>query len=357
MIVMRTRRSESSSNLVPSHKHHPSTSLEAGRVTRHEAVLLHEAVDMLDVRENDIVVDATLGGGGHAREIAKRLGRGGFFIGFDLDSDAIDRAKSEGILNSSERTCDRAEAGLADSEPRVTLINANFRDLFQELERRDVRAIDKALFDLGWSSDQLEAGRGFSFLRDEPLHMTYRKPARQGDSGRSGGDAAGKYILTAADIVNEWEESSLADIIFGWGEERYARRIAKKIVECREVTPIHTSKELADIIRDAVPTAYARGRIHPATRTFQAIRIAVNDEMGALQRGIRSAWELLRPGGRIAVITFHSIEDRAVKRLFVEFEKKLGGVRLTKKPLTPTDAEITRNPRARSAKLRVIQKI
>ncbi|HEY4487786.1 MAG TPA: 16S rRNA (cytosine(1402)-N(4))-methyltransferase RsmH [Candidatus Paceibacterota bacterium] len=317
---MRTRRSESSSNLVSTHS---PTSLG----TKHQSVLLHEAVDSLDIHPGETVLDATLGGGGHAQEIVKRLGRSGLFIGFDLDSDAIGRT----------------ETRLSDSVARTVLINGNFRDLRQELEERGIKTIDKALFDLGWSSDQLEAGRGFSFMRDEPLLMTFRK-----DADRS--------LITAFTIVNEWEEASLADIIFGWGEERYSRRIAKAIIVQRERKPIATSLELADIIRKAVPAAYARGRIHPATRTFQALRIAVNDELGALQKGIRSAWELLKPGGKIAVITFHSIEDRAVKRLFVEFEKKFEGERITKKPLTPAETEIVGNPRARSAKLRVIQK-
>jgi 16S rRNA (cytosine1402-N4)-methyltransferase len=333
MIVMRTRRSQSSSNLVSPRF---STELE----TRHQSVLLHEAIDFLAIGEQDIVVDATLGGAGHAKEITKRLGRGGFFVGFDLDSDAINRA----------------EARLAAVAPHIDLINANFADLYKELTSRGIEQIDKALFDLGWSSDQLESGRGFSFLKDEPLQMTYRKPARLDDTSRSGGDSEKQYTLTAADIVNEWEESSIADIIYGWGEERYSRRIAKAIVEARTRKPIVTSLELAEIIRKAVPHAYARGRIHPATRTFQALRIAVNDELGALQKGIRSAWELLSEGGRIAVITFHSIEDRAVKQLFVEFEKTGGGTRLTKKPLIPSLSEIATNPRARSAKLRVIQK-
>lgn len=323
MIVMRTRRSQSSSNPVPTR----SAEAHSAKATQHQAVLLHEVVDSLDIHHGDSVVDATLGGAGHAKSIVQKLGRGGFFVGFDLDSDAISRA----------------EVALKDAEPTVTLINANFKELFHELEARDITHIDKALFDLGWSSDQLDSGRGFSFQKDEPLQMTYRKDAD-------------KALITASTIVNEWEESSLADIIYGWGEERYSRRIAKAIVARRAEKPITSSSELADIIKRAVPIAYARGRIHPATRTFQALRIAVNDELGAIQKGLRSAWELLSPGGRIAVISFHSIEDRAVKQLFLEFEKRGGGKRITKKPLIATDEEIAANPRARSAKLRVIEK-
>lgn len=348
MNVMRTRRSESSSNLVP---------------TKHQSVLLQKSVEMLDIHEDDTVVDATLGGAGHAGKIVQMLGARGLFIGFDLDSDAIDRA----------------EALFTNARPKVVLINANFANLFQELETRGISRIDKALFDLGWSSDQLEAGRGFSFQKDEPLLMTFRTSVSSGDTDPSGKDAAGIYVLTAADIVNEWEESNIADVIFGWGEERYSRRIARAIVEARAKKPIQTSLELAEIIRKAVPSVYARGprsrssasqrgrRIHPATRTFQALRIAVNDEMGSLQRGLRSAWELLNPGGRIAVITFHSVEDRAVKQLFVSFEKRGEGTRITpkdsklstgqaKKPILPTKDETAANPRARSAKLRVIEK-
>ena len=309
---MRTRHIFSSSNPVPS---------------VHQSVLLYEAVEALDVRPDDTVVDATLGASGHATEIAQALGHGGLFIGFDLDSDAIDRA----------------EAVLAAASCNRVLINANFRTLKHELEQRDIPHIDKALFDLGWSSDQLEAGRGFSFLKDEPLLMTYASNP-------------GPDVLTAATIVNEWSESSLADIIYGWGEERYSRRIAKRIVEERGKRPFTTSVQLSEAVKAAVPRSYAFGRIHPATRTFQALRIAVNDELGALEEGLLSSWTMLRPKGRIAVITFHSIEDRMVKRLFLEFERGERGSRVTKKPIVATGEEIKRNPRARSAKLRVIQK-
>src|SRR3989338_4702082 len=244
MNVMRTRRSESSSNLVPPRSAEAAS--DAAKATRHQSVLLHEAIDALDIRESDTVVDATLGGAGHAKKIVDKLGRGGFFVGFDLDSDAVSRA----------------EAALADAAPRVELINANFADMRQELRARDISTIDKAIFDLGWSSDQLEAGRGFSFQKDEPLQMTYPKVEASLHNGAGRTDAHGTYILTAADIVNEWEESSLADIIYGWGEERYSRRIAKAIVARRALQPIQTSSELAEIIRKAVPAAYARGRIH-----------------------------------------------------------------------------------------------
>jgi len=324
---MRTRQIFSSSNPVPSNSE---------MTTKHQSVLLHEAVEHLALKEGDVVIDATLGGAGHAKKIARVLGHGGLFIGFDLDSDAIDRAEAR--LNESF-----GQAALADAECRRFLINANFRDLKTELEKRDIGRIDKALFDLGWSSDQLDSGRGFSFLKDEPLLMTYRTSTEPA-------------AITAATIVNEWSEESLADIIYGWGEERYSRRIAGAICEKRLVLPFKTSLQLAEVIKQAVPRAYAFGRIHPATRTFQALRIAVNDELGALDQGLRAAWELLSPGGRIAVITFHSIEDRLVKRLFLEFEKSEAGSRVNKKPIIASSEETKQNPRARSAKLRVIRK-
>lgn len=279
------------------------------------------------MQPTDTVVDATLGGAGHARELTARLSAKGRFIGFDLDADAIERARE----------------ALRGASCAVELVQGNFRDIAGELAARGVHSLDKALFDLGWSSYQLGAGRGFSFLSDEPLRMTYAKDP-------------GPAILTAERIVNEWGESSLADVFYGWGGERYSRRIARAIVERRARKPFTTARELADVVKAAVPAAYRYGRLHPATKVFQALRIAVNDEMGALESGIRGAWSILAPRGRIAVITFHSIEDRFVKNTFAEWEKRGEGKRLFKKPLPPGREEISRNPRARSAKLRVIEK-
>lgn len=272
----------------------------------------------------DVVVDATLGGAGHSLALAKRLGKDGTLIGFDLDHAAIGRA----------------ERALADAACRVVLVEANFRDIEHELISRGITAIDKALFDLGWSGFQLDAGRGFSFLKDEPLSMSYRTDAP---------------ALNAYEIVNEWAESSLADVIYGWGEERYARRIAHAIAERRASHPIESSRELGEIVSGSVPAAYRYGRIHPATKTFQALRIAVNDELGALRDGIAGAWHLLAPGGRIAIITFHSIEDRLVKQTFLDLARA-DGVRITTSPITPREREVSENPRSRSAKLRIIQK-
>lgn len=311
---MRTRRSQSSSDPV-------SPEVRGG----HRTVLLHEAVEQLALQRSDIVLDATLGGAGHARAMAEALSSDGMLIGIDLDEAAIARARD-------------ALHGVA---PKVELIQANFRHMRKELEARGVSRISKALFDLGWSGYQLDAGRGFSFLKDEPLEMTY---------------AAYGAPLTASTIVNTWDESSIADVLWGWGEERYARRIARRIVEERSKQPFTSSLQLAEAIKTAVPPAYRYGKIHPATRTFQALRIAVNDELGAAQEGIQAAWDLLVPGGRIAVITFHSIEDRLVKRLFVQWEDEGAGERVPTKPIVPSEVEIRSNPRARSAKLRVIEK-
>ena len=320
---MRTRHIGSSSDLVPSNKH-LSTNLEV----RHTTVLLHEAIEQLSIKPTDTVVDGTLGGAGHARIIADQLTSDGTFIGFDLDTDAISRA----------------QAALADSKARVFLIESNFKNIETELLARGIPAIDKALYDLGWSAFQLQAGRGFSFLKDEPLLMTYSRSDQEG-------------TLTAATIVNEWKEESIADIIFGWGEEHYSRRIARAIVNRRNIRPFVLATDLAETIKSAVPAAYRHGRLHPATRTFQALRIATNDELGAITEGMRATWKLMKSGGRISVITFHSIEDRIVKELFLDFERAGEGTRITHSPIKPSKEEIASNPRARSAKLRVIEKL
>lgn len=309
--VMRTRRLTSPSDPMPSDTH------------GHRTVLLHESVETLEIHPDDTVVDATLGGAGHTKEIARKLGAKGVLVGFDADQEAIERARH----------------ALAVVKPAVHLIHENFRHLRRELERIEIREIDKALFDLGWSGYQLTAGRGFSFLVDEPLSMAYDKD----------------QALNAEVIVNDWKEESIADVIYGWGEERYARRIAKAIVDERERSPIRTARQLGEIVRSAVPAAARYGRIHPATKTFQALRIAVNDELGALEDALRNAWHMLAPGGRIAVISFHSIEDRIVKQRFAALAKADGRL-VNRKPIVPSAEELAENPRARSAKLRVIEK-
>ncbi|PIR82284.1 16S rRNA (cytosine(1402)-N(4))-methyltransferase [Candidatus Kaiserbacteria bacterium CG10_big_fil_rev_8_21_14_0_10_59_10] len=317
---MRTRPTDSSSDPVPP----PSGK---GPEETHRPVLLHEVIDVLALEPDDVVLDATLGGAGHARAILERLGERGAYIGIDADARAI-------------RDAQRALQG---SEATVHLVEGNFRDARTIMAALSVPRITKALFDLGWSSAQLGSGRGFSFMADEPLLMTYsEKPADAAESART--------------IVNSWAEESIADVLWGWGGERYARRIAKAIAAARTSAPIDTSRELAEIVASAVPAGYRRGRTHPATKTFQALRIAVNDEMGALDEGIRAAWELLERGGRLAVITFHSLEDRAVKTLLREWASAGEAELLLKKPLRATKEELRENPRARSAKLRAAQK-
>jgi 16S rRNA (cytosine1402-N4)-methyltransferase len=270
-----------------------------------------EVLRLLDLHAGETVVDATYGAGGHSALIKKA-------------------AKVKLI------SIDADPAAGAD-------VVGNFGDLEDILSARKLKTINKALFDLGWNRGQLDSGRGFSFLADEPLNMSY------GPAPRSG--------FTAAEALNTWSEKALADALFGYGEERYARRIARAIVERRAVAPYASTIELVETITDAVPAAYRRGRLHPATRTFQALRIAVNDELGALEAGLRAAWEHLAARGRIVVVTFHSVEDRAVKRLFAAWHKAGEGALLVKKPLAPSMREVAGNPSARSAKIRAIEKI
>lgn len=290
----------------------------------HAPVLLHEVLEHLDIQPHETVLDATLGGAGHARALAAQLDARGTLIGIDADSAALERAR--GVLTGSRCS--------------VHLAQANFRDLAQVLEGLGITKLDAALFDLGWSSYQLAAGRGFSFMHDEPLLMTY--------ASEPGEDA-----LTARSVVNGWEEENIADVLWGWGEERYARRIARAITKEREQAAIETSTQLADIVARAVPATYRHKRIHPATKTFQALRIAVNDELGVIENGLEEALAHLVPEGRIAVITFHSTEDRLVKRLFRDWAAQKRGT--ASKAIKPSEEEVRTNARARSAKLRIFQ--
>jgi 16S rRNA (cytosine1402-N4)-methyltransferase len=293
----------------------------------HTSVLLHESIDNLALKDGDVVVDGTVGAGGHASEICKRAKV--HLFAFDMDTDALKRSE----VRIKETGC----------EP--TMIEGNFSDIKAHLAKRGVTQVDKILLDLGLSSYQLgESGRGFSFKYDEPLLMTMKKNPSEED-------------VTAYDIVNTWSETTLADIIYGFGEERYARRIAKAIVEAREHHPIERTGELVDIITNAVPKAYARGKIHPATRTFQAIRIAVNRELELLPQALADMTDMLAPGGRLAVITFHSLEDRIVKTTFMQESKNGRVIKITKKPIVPSFVETKENPRSRSAKLRVVEKV
>jgi 16S rRNA (cytosine1402-N4)-methyltransferase len=307
----------------------------------HVSVLLHEIVSALNSKTYPFwYLDGTLGGAGHALAIAeayeKANGKKLSIIGLDRDSQAIERAKK--ILE-----------GKAD---RLILECENFRNLDAVLDKHAPEimqanqspTMNAILLDLGLSSDELEnSGRGFTFQKDEPLLMTMGDPA--------------KYPFTAATIVNSWKEEDIANVIFGYGEDRYARRIAKAIVAYREKKSIETSGELAEIVKAAVPR-FGRSfngrpaKIHPATKTFQALRIAVNDELVALKEGLAKGYERLAPGGKMAVISFHSLEDRIVKQYF----KQCAGKIITKRPITASPQEIAENPRSRSAKLRIIEK-
>ncbi len=295
----------------------------------HSPVLLKEAINFLNLAEGKIVLDATADGGGHAMEICKRIGEDGFFIGIDEDSELLKAA----------------EMKLQNMDCKSMLVSGNFRKLDELLEPLKINFLDAVFFDLGMSSLQLNnSGRGFSFKKDEPLVMTFKSLPEAGD-------------LTAADILNKFPEGEIQKILRDYGEERYAGRITRAIVREREHRPFKTTFELAEVIRKSVPPQYRRGRISFATRTFQALRVAVNDELGALGEGLTKAWSLLKPKGRIAVISFHSLEDRIVKNFFKEKYLAGEGFVLTKKPVTPSEEEIFLNPRSRSAKLRSIEKI
>lgn len=297
---------------------------------QHESVLFEEVLTALAVREDSVVVDGTIGGAGHFGAILKKLSRHGTLVGIDADADAIVRA---------EKVRDALH-----TEARVILAHENFRNLGKVLDAANIESIDRALFDLGWSSFHLTSGRGFSFRTNEPLLMTYGDPEAKEFNGE-----------TAADIVNSSPEETLSDIFFTYGEERFARQIARGIVQARRAASILTTEALADIVVGSTPSWYQHRRLHPATKVFQALRIAVNDELGALREGLSTAMRHLSYRGRIAVITFHSIEDRIVKTMFRDAAHAGVGVLVTKKPIVPSSRETEKNPRARSAKLRVFE--
>lgn len=291
----------------------------------HITVLKEEAVNVLTLKLNSVVVDCTLGAGGHAKEIIKHLGKDGVYVGIDADISAIEALEE-----------------LKKSKCTVHLVHSNFSQLAEVLEKLELKP-DAILADLGWRSEQFEdMKKGFSFNNEEPLIMTYGDPK--------------SHIFTAGDIVNDWAEESIADIIYGYGGEQFSRRIAKAISIARKEGDITSAKQLADIVSASVPGFYRGGRIHPATKTFQALRIAVNDELGVLRTLLADGFDSLAPDGKMAIITFHSLEDKIVKEFFREVARDKRGVRITKKPITATEEELKFNPRARSAKLRVIQK-
>ncbi|OEH93943.1 16S rRNA (cytosine(1402)-N(4))-methyltransferase RsmH [Bacillus solimangrovi] len=306
----------------------------------HVTVLREEAVDGLNIKPDGIYVDCTLGGAGHSELILSKLSNEGHLYAFDQDQIALDHAKEK----------------LKQYESRVTFIKSNFRYLQEKLAELGVKKVDGVLFDLGVSSPQLdEAERGFSYHQDAPLDMRMNQQA----------------ALTAREVVNEWSYNDLVRIFFKYGEEKFSKQIARKIETKREDKPIETTFELVEIIKEAIPAPARRKGGHPAKRIFQAIRIAVNDELKVFEEAIEQAIDLSSIGGRVSVITFHSLEDRICKQVFKEksslpnlpqglpvipkeFEPSLKLI--TRKPIAPSEEELERNNRARSAKLRVAEK-
>ena len=313
---------------------------------RHTPVMLAECLEQLNLKPQHTFVDATLGGAGHSHEVAMQLGQGGTLIGIDQD-DAAHAAASKRLNDIPD-----------DRRPRIELLHGNFGDLDELLVSAEVPGVDAFLFDLGVSSPQLDQqARGFSFRGDGPLDMRMDP---------------GKQTLTAAEVINTYNAADLARIIRTYSEEKWASRIADFIVKRREEAPIETCEELVDVIKAAIPASARRAGGHPAKRTFQAIRIEVNSELAVLERGLEAAVRWLNPGGRLVVISYHSLEDRIVKSTMAAGANRctcppdlpvcVCGREpilevITRKPITPTKEEIERNPRARSAKLRVAQKL
>ena len=294
----------------------------------HEPVMLKEALDFLDLKKGGIYVDCTLGAGGHSKEILARIGEEGRLIAFDKDGTALERSKEV----------------LDPYLDQVVFVHRDYRQLADALEELEISQVDGVLFDLGISSYQvLEPERGFSYNYDAALDMRMDQESE----------------TTAAELVNNLPEKELANIIYRYGEERWSRRIASFIVEHRKKTPVETTGQLVEIIKAAIPAAVRRRGPHPARRTFQALRIAVNDELAGVEVGLRAGISYLKPGGRIVVISFHSLEDRIAKHVFREQAHPSQEVIriLTKKPLVPTAQEVADNPRSRSAKLRAAEKL
>lgn len=310
---------------------------------KHITVLLNEAVDGMNIKPDGTYVDCTLGGGGHSGLILSKLSENGKLYSFDQDITAInfnkDKFKEENELG------------------KINFIKSNFRNISEELNKRNILGVDGILYDLGVSSPQFDnADRGFSYNYDAPLDMRM-------DQSQS---------LTARDVVNDWSYEQLVRIFFRYGEEKFAKSIARRIEKVRQQTPIETTGQLVDLIKEAIPAKARRKGGHPAKKTFQAIRIAVNDELGALEESLEQALDLLNPGGRISVITFQSLEDRLVKVMFkqktslpelppglpvIPDSQKVEYKLITRKPIVPSEDEITHNNRAHSAKLRIIEKL
>jgi 16S rRNA (cytosine1402-N4)-methyltransferase len=294
-------------------------------MAEHVPVLLQETIEGLALRPGMHAVDCTVGAGGHAAAILERTAPDGKLLGLDLDEAALEAARRN----------------LARFGSRAMLVRESYKHAGRVLHTRSFGPIQAALLDLGFSSLEIDdPARGFSFRADGPLDMRYDR----------------RQDLTAAEAVNGWTEEDLAGILRDYGEERYARRIAAAMVAERKRGPIVGTKRLADVVAGAVPGPYRRGPIHPATRTFQALRIAVNDELGNLRAALPDLFAALAPGGRIAVISFHSLEDRIVKRFLRDRADDGEATLIAKRPITAGDEELEKNPRARSAKLRIAEK-
>lgn len=292
----------------------------------HIPVLLHESLDGLLLKKGGTYVDCTVNRAGHSKEIAKVIGAQGTLVCIDLDQHALAEAK-ETLESFPEH-------------PQLYFVNGNFRNCKSILEDLHITHVDGVLADLGLSSQELDkSGRGFTFRYDEPLQMTFISDVN--DS-----------VLTAADIVNDWKEETIADILYGYADEQYSRRIARAIVDRRISKPITTTHQLVEIIASAVPATYRHRGTHEATKTFQALRMAVNDELGAVTDLINTLPDILAPEGRACIITFHSTEDRIVKNLLRSHAETLNII--NKKAIKPSDEECRDNPRARSAQLRIV---
>lgn len=307
---------------------------------QHKTVLLRETVDGLNIKPDGTYVDCTLGGAGHSTYLLQQLSEKGRLIAFDQDDTALQHA----------------EETLSDYQGQLILIKSNFRYLKECLHEHGITEVDGILFDLGVSSPQLDTPeRGFSYHHDAPLDMRMDQSA----------------TLTAKEVVNEWRYEDLVRIFFKYGEEKFSKQIARKIEEARSKSPIQTTGQLVDLIKDAIPAPARRSGGHPAKRVFQAIRIAVNDELKVFEEALEQAIDVLKPGGRVSVITFHSLEDRICKSTFKEksslpdlppglpvipeeFEPELKLI--TRKPITASEEELAENNRARSAKLRIAEK-
>jgi len=298
----------------------------------HISVLTEEILTYADPRPNKNFIDATLGSGGHALAILGKTSPEGKLLGIDLDRKAID-----GVAEKVKNT---------EFQKRLILACGNFADLGAILKKNNFGPVQGIIADLGLSSMELEErGRGFTFLKDEPLDMRY------------GEYQENKNILTAEEIVNNWDQEKIAEILFKYGEERFSRQIAERIIQARKINPIRTTFQLSEIIKQATPGWYGHRRLHQATKTFQALRIAVNDELNNLKKFLEAASQALEKSGRLAIISFHSLEDRIVKNFLKEKKQQNLFQILTKKVIRPSEMELKQNPRSRSAKLRVAEKL